>query len=220
MPKGELGLNSTQLSQLLFCMAEGMKAGAIPAETVGDNSFMTLVSEWEVLTAERREGVQELLDDSSGRSPLEQCAFALELGCYPPPWAVSALVRTIQSYVQMAVHLKSDDGSKAPVDVSQITRLESFLFDGIPNGKTAIGHFRSLDSVFEQFCAFSTLQATYEPSPINTLVGYVEKYLSEAHRNDEPDSFIRLLRVWANKSDDNKAAFERLQAVISEKSRG
>lgn len=219
MPRGELQRNSVDQSKYLEQKMRALENGDREVKTVGDQALLSLVSEWRTLNALRDEMTEKVINDWRG-SPLEICSLALEVGCYPPPWAIQALVETIQDYMLMAVNVKKDDGSGVPADPSEITRLESFLYDGVPLGKTAIGHMRSMDRVYDFFCLVSQFRVEFESAGKESLKACVEKFLLDTSRNEDPDSFQRGLRIWAGKSDLNKKSYERLRSLIAEKSRG
>ena len=222
MPKGTLDRSSTELSEALKDHMQALFSEALPIRTVGDQSMFDLIEEWDSLCRERHSATQSLIDNEVG-SPLEICAFALELGVYPPPWAIQALVETIQDYLLMTTHLRLEDDTDKPVDPSQITRLESFLVDDVPNGKTVIGYLRSSDHDHAQFCSFSSLGLAALASEVpskQTLKSLIIGYLSKFNRSDDPDSFERALRLWAERSESNKQKFDRLQSLLAEKSRG
>ena len=219
MPKGTLDRSSTALSKILKDHMQALSSEELPIRTVGDQSMFDLIEEWDSLCRERRPAIQSLIDDRAG-SPLEVCASALELGVYPPPWAIQALVETIQDYMLMAVHMKTDDGSDTPVDPSQITRLESFLFDEVPNGKTVIGHFRSMDSRYAEFCLFAQFQADLSSPDGSSLNECITKYLSDRGTVEQVESFERGLRMWSNKNELNTRVYNRLKCSLAEKSRG
>ena len=224
MPKGTLDRSSTELSEALKDHMQALFSEELPIKTVGDQSMFDLIEEWESLSWGRDSATQSLIDEYVG-SPLETCAFALELGVYPPPWAIQALVDTIQGYMLMATQLREEDDSGSPVDPSQITRLESFLFDEVPKGKTVIGYLRSSHHDHVQFCSFSSLELAFlslssEVLSTQTLKSLIVKYLSEQNRNDDPDSFERALRLWAGRSESNKQKLDLLQRLLAENSRG
>ena len=219
MPKGELKRNSADQAKYLEQKMYAFENGDREVKTVGDQALLNLVSEWRTLGASRHEMTEKLINDKQG-SPLEICSLALKVGCYPPPWAIQALVETIQNYMRMAVSLKKDDGTGLPVAPSEISRLESFLYDAIPSGKTVIGHLRSMDWTYEYFCSVAIFEVGFELTEKKSLKSCVEKFLLDYSRDDDPDSFQRGLRVWAEKSESNKKTYESLRNLIAEKSRG
>ncbi len=219
MPKGELEQSSSELSRALRAHMQALSKGVQPINTVGDQAALDLFEEWCALCSGRDEMITALLEDRKG-APLQVCADALKLGCYPPPWAVQALVETIQSYVLMAVNLEGEDGAGSRVDPSQIRRLEAFLFDDVPKGKTVIGHLRSLDHVYEEFCLFAKFDAEFGFSDESTLKGCISKFLSETKRDEDPDTFERGLRLWARKSESGRQVYSGLKDLIAENSRG
>ena len=219
MPRGELKRSSADQSKYLEQKMRALENGDREVKTVGDQALLCLVSEWRTLNAQRDEMTEKVINDWRG-SPLEICSLASELGCYPPPWAFKALVETIQDYMSMAVNLKKDDGTGVPVDPSEIIRLESFLYDSIPSGKTVIGQLRSMDGIYEHFCLVARFEVEFELKEKSSLKACVEKFLSDYSRDDDPDSFQRGLRVWSEKSESNKKTYENLRNLIAEKSRG
>ena len=219
MPLGELKRNSVDQSEYLKEKMRALENGDLEVKTVGDQAMLELMSEWRTLSALRDEVFEKVINDKQG-SPLEICSLALEVGCYPPPWAIQALVETIQDYMSMAVNLKKDDGTGVPVDPSEIIRLESFLYYSITSGKTVIGQLRSMDGIYEHFCLVARFEVEFELKEKSSLKACVEKFLLDTSRNEDPDSFQRGLRIWAGKSESNKKSYERLRSLIAEKSRG
>lgn len=215
MPKGDLLFTASELAELYRCQMECLDRSddEFVDETRLGAETEALWAEWNLLLR-NRDGFKPEYDDESAPSALNICQFEVSMGRYPPPWALRALLETIEGYFDMSKYLVERKSEKyVPVQPSEIVRLEEYLVDGALPGQSAISHLRYETKTYGLFCM--TVSAyRFESSSPHTLESSVSDFLNRLKSEVDTASFIRGLREWSKRSDWNNRRYRDMREKL------